>query len=45
MKLCLETLDEAKVRQNLEHKGDEVTREVAIKREKNFQNICGQRGR
>lgn len=45
MKPCLETLDEAKVRQSLEHKGDEVTREVTIEREKNFQNTCGQRGR
>lgn len=43
MKPCLETLDEAKVRQSLEHKGDEVTREVTTEREKNFQNTCGQK--
>lgn len=45
MKPCLESLEEAKGRQSLEHKVDEVTGEAAIDGEKNFQDKCGQQGR
>lgn len=45
MRPGLEALEEAKVRQSLEHKVDQMTRGAAIEEEKNFKDKCGQRGR